>query len=93
MIITILFDSTVVEKIKSEGGVIIGKASMDELAMGGTNLAAYTGPVLNPWDYKRMSGGSSGGSAAVVSSGIVSFAIGSDTGDSVRKPASFCGIV
>lgn len=88
-----IFDSTVVEKIKSEGGVIIGKASMDELAMGGTNLAAYTGPVLNPWDYKRMSGGSSGGSAAVVSSGIVSFAIGSDTGDSVRKPASFCGIV
>lgn len=88
-----IFDATVVEKIKAEGGVIIGKASMDELAMGGTNLAAYTGPVLNPWDYKRMSGGSSGGSAAVVSSGIVSFAIGSDTGDSVRKPASFCGIV
>lgn len=88
-----IFDATVVEKIKAEGGVIIGKASMDELAMGGTNLAAYTGPVLNPWDYKRMSGGSSGGSAVAVSSGIVSFAIGSDTGDSVRKPASFCGIV
>ena len=66
---------------------------MDELAMGGTNKTAYIGPCHNPWDTRRMTGGSSGGSAALVAAGVVPMAIGSDTGDSVRKPASYCGIV
>ena len=66
---------------------------MDELAMGGTNKSALTGPVFNPWDSTRIAGGSSGGSAALVSSGVVPFALGSDTGDSIRKPAGFCGVV
>lgn len=88
-----VYDATITKKLKEAGSVIIAKASMDELAMGGTNLTAFTGPVLNPWDTSRMSGGSSGGSAALVSSGVVSLAIGSDTGDSIRKPASFCGVV
>jgi aspartyl-tRNA(Asn)/glutamyl-tRNA(Gln) amidotransferase subunit A len=66
---------------------------MDELGMGGTNLNAYTGKVNNPYDVTRISGGSSGGSAAVVAQGIVPCALGTDTGDSIRKPAAFCGIV
>lgn len=61
--------------------------------MGGTNKSALTGPVYNPWDSRRIAGGSSGGSAAVVASGLVPFSLGSDTGDSIRKPAGFCGIV
>lgn len=88
-----VYDAEIVTKLKKEGAVIIAKASMDELAMGGTNLTCFTGPSLNPWDTKRMTGGSSGGSAAMVASGVVPMAIGSDTGDSIRKPASFCGIV
>ena len=66
---------------------------MDELAMGGTNLTCFTGAAHNPWDTRRMTGGSSGGSAALVAAGVVPMAIGSDTGDSVRKPASYCGVV
>ena len=88
-----VYDAHIVTKLKEAGAVIIAKTSMDELGMGGTNLSAYTGPVLNPYDTTRISGGSSGGSAALVAAGVVPFAIGSDTGDSVRKPASFCGIV
>lgn len=88
-----IYDATIVKKLKEAGAITIAKASMDELAMGGTNLTAFSGPVLNPWDTSRMSGGSSGGSAALVSSGVVPLAIGSDTGDSIRKPASFCGVV
>lgn len=88
-----IYDATIVTKLKKAGAISICKASMDELAMGGTNLTAATGPVYNPYDKNRMAGGSSGGSAALVASGIVPFAIGSDTGDSVRKPASFCGVV
>ena len=88
-----VFDAHIVKKLKEAGAVIIAKTSMDELGMGGTNLSAYTGPVLNPYDTSRISGGSSGGSAALVAAGVVPFAIGSDTGDSVRKPASFCGVV
>ena len=80
-------------QIEAAGGVIVAKASMDELAMGGTNLTALTGPVHNPYNLERISGGSSGGSAVAVASGAVALAIGSDTGDSVRKPASFNGIV
>ena len=88
-----VFDAEIVTKLKEAGAVVIAKASMDELAMGGTNKTCFTGASLNPWDTSRMTGGSSGGSAALVASGVVPMAIGSDTGDSVRKPASFCGIV
>ena len=88
-----VYNATIIEKLEANGFVPICKTSMDELAMGGTNLTALTGPVKNPYDLTRISGGSSGGSAALVASGAISCAIGSDTGDSIRKPASYCGIV
>ncbi|GFI42151.1 Asp-tRNA(Asn)/Glu-tRNA(Gln) amidotransferase subunit GatA [Thomasclavelia cocleata] len=88
-----VYNATVVEKLFDKGISLIGKSSMDELAMGGTNKSALTGPVFNPWDSTRIAGGSSGGSAALVGSGVVPFALGSDTGDSIRKPAGFCGVV
>jgi len=88
-----VYDAFIVEKLREAGAIIIAKSSMDELAMGGTNLTSYAGPVLNPYDKKRISGGSSGGSAVLVSCGAVSMAIGSDTGDSIRKPAAYNGIV
>ena len=88
-----VYNASIVDKLEANGFVPVCKASMDELAMGGTNLTALTGPVKNPYDLNRISGGSSGGSAALVASGAVSCAIGSDTGDSIRKPASYCGIV
>ena len=88
-----IYDAEIVTRLKAAGAVCIAKASMDELAMGGTNLTCFTGPAHNPWDTRRMTGGSSGGSAALVSSGVVPMAIGSDTGDSIRKPAAFNGIV
>ena len=88
-----IYNAHVVEKLEEAGTCLVAKASMDELAMGGTNKSALTGPVANPWDTRRISGGSSGGSAAIVASGVVPFALGSDTGDSIRKPAGFCGIV
>lgn len=88
-----IYNATVVNKLNDAGYCLVGKASMDELAMGGTNQSAITGPVFNPWDTSRIAGGSSGGSAAVVGSGLVPFSIGSDTGDSIRKPAGFCGVV
>ena len=87
------YNAHIVDKLKDAGAIVIAKSSMDELGMGGTNLNAYTGKVNNPWDLDRISGGSSGGSAALVASGVVPFAIGTDTGDSIRKPASFCGVV
>lgn len=88
-----IYNASAVELLEKQGLCLIGKASMDELAMGGTNKSALTGPVYNPWDTSRISGGSSGGSAAIVASGLVPFATGSDTGDSIRKPAGFCGVV
>lgn len=88
-----IYNAHVVEKLEEAGTCLVAKASMDEFAMGGTNKSALTGPVANPWDTRRISGGSSGGSAAIVASGVVPFALGSDTGDSIRKPAGFCGIV
>ena len=87
------FDATVVSKLKKAGAVNIGKTVLDELGMGGTGTTGHTGCVRNPWDKTRMTGGSSAGSSAAVSLGIVPAALGSDTGDSVRKPASLCGIV
>lgn len=88
-----VYDATIVEKLRKEGAVFVSKASMDELAMGGSNLTSMIGPCHNPYDLNRISGGSSGGSAVLVASGAVSVAIGSDTGDSVRKPAGYCGVV
>lgn len=88
-----VYNAHVVDLLSEQGVCLVGKASMDELAMGGTNKSALTGPVYNPWDTSRIAGGSSGGSAALVASGVVPFALGSDTGDSIRKPAGFCGIV
>ncbi len=88
-----VYDSTVYKKLKEAGATLLGKTVLDELAMGGTGTTGHTGIVKNPWDSKRLIGGSSAGSAASVSLGIVPFAIGSDTGDSVRKPAGFGGIV
>lgn len=88
-----VFDSTVYKKLKNAGAVLVGKTVLDELAMGGSGVTGHTGIVKNPWDTSRIPGGSSAGSAASVSAGIVPFSIGSDTGDSVRKPAAYCGIV
>lgn len=88
-----VYDATIVKKLRAAGAKFVCKASMDELGMGGTNKNAYTGVVHNPYDLDRIPGGSSGGCAALVASGCVPLAIGSDTGDSVRKPAAYCGVV
>ncbi|MBQ9019303.1 MAG: Asp-tRNA(Asn)/Glu-tRNA(Gln) amidotransferase subunit GatA [Bacilli bacterium] len=88
-----VYDATVFKKLKSAGAVLVGKTVLDELAMGGTGTTGHTGIVRNPWDKERMIGGSSAGSASAVALGIVPFSIGSDTGDSVRKPASHGGLV
>lgn len=88
-----IFNASIIDKLLEAGAHLIYKSSMDELAMGGSNRFAKTGPVLNPYDPTRISGGSSGGSAALVAAKKVRAAIGSDTGDSVRKPAAYCGIV
>ena len=87
------FDATVIKRLKKCGAVLVGKSAMDELGMGGIGTTAHTGVVRNPWDKTRITAGSSAGSAAIVASGVVPFALGSDTGDSVRKPAAYCGIV
>lgn len=88
-----VYDSTVYKKLKKAGAQLVGKTVLDELAMGGTGTTGHTGVVRNPYDKDRMIGGSSAGSAACVALGITPFSIGSDTGDSVRKPASFGGLV
>ena len=90
-----VFDATVVKKLKDAKAVPIGKVTMDELAMGGSGISGHLGITYNPWDESktRLVGGSSCGSAAVTAAGIVPFALGSDTGDSTRKPASFAGLV
>lgn len=88
-----LYDATVYRKLKEAGAVLVGKTVLDELAMGGTGTTGHTGVVRNPWDSSRMIGGSSAGSASAVALGIVPFAIGSDTGDSIRKPAGYGGVV
>ena len=88
-----VYDSTVYKKLKNAGAVLVGKTVLDELAMGGTGTTGHTGVVKNPWDKNRQIGGSSSGSASSVALGIVPFSIGSDTGDSIRKPAAFGGVV
>lgn len=88
-----IFDATIIEKLNQAGAVNIGKTVLDELGMGGTGLNGHTGEVHNPWHTEHIAGGSSAGSAAAVAAGIVAFALGSDTGDSIRRPASYCGVV
>lgn len=88
-----VYDATVYKKLKKSGAVLVGKTVLDELAMGGTGTTGNTGVVKNPWDSSRLIGGSSAGSAASVALGITPFSIGSDTGDSIRKPAAYGGVV
>ena len=90
-----VFDATVIKKLKDAKAILIGKTTLDELAMGGTGTTGHKGTTYNPYDksHTYMIGGSSCGSACAVASGIVPFALGSDTGDSVRKPASYAGLV
>ena len=87
------FDATAVANLKKHGAVAVNKTVLDEFGMGGTGTTGHTGVVRNPWDTKRMCAGSSSGSAAAVAAGVYPYALGSDTGDSIRKPAAFCGIV
>ena len=86
-------DAEVVRRLKHAGAVLIGKQNLQEFAYGGTSASSYFGAVHNPWDVDRIAGGSSGGSAAAVATGMCFGAIGTDTGGSVREPAAFCGIV
>lgn len=87
------FNATAVEHLNEAGAIKVNKTAMDEFGMGGTGTTGHTGIQKNPWDTTRLCAGSSSGSAAAVASGVYPYALGSDTGDSIRKPAAYCGIV
>jgi len=87
------FDATAIENLNKVGAVKVNKTVLDEFGMGGTGTTGHTGTVLNPWDRTRSCSGSSSGSACAVAAGVYPYALGTDTGDSIRKPAAYCGIV
>ena len=87
------FDATAIEHLNAAGAIKVNKTALDEFGMGGTGTTGHTGVQKNPWDITRICAGSSSGSAAAVASGVYPYALGSDTGDSIRKPAAYCGIV
>jgi len=89
---TPVFNAAVIDKLENAGMVVIGKANMDEYAMGGSSETGAKGPVHNPWDIARVAGGSSGGSAVAVAADEAPIALGSDTGGSIRQPCAFCGV-
>ena len=87
------FTATAIENLTKKGAIPVNNPALDEFGMGGTGTTCHTGTITNPWDHTRMCAGSSAGSAAAVAAGVYPYATGSDTGDSIRKPAAYCGIV